>query len=55
MRHIKLTTKSLPRRATDEECCTCLSQTGYSLYKCTKQGRCPPGWSGTCGFAFGDR
>ena len=48
VKHIQVTTKTLPRLASDGECCACLSETGDDLSKCVKLGRCPAGWSGTC-------
>jgi len=48
MKHIQAASKSIPRTPAKASCCPCLSQTGNNLYKCTKQGQCPPGWRGAC-------
>jgi len=48
MRHIKLTTKSLPRAASSEDCCNCLDEMGDNRAKCDKLGRCEAGVSYIC-------
>jgi len=48
MKHIQVTTSTVPRQAADVDCCDCLERTGNDLSKCVKQGQCPSGWTGDC-------
>ena len=50
MRHIRLTTKSLPRAASAEDCCSCLDEMGDNRSKCNKLGRCDPSGLYVCDF-----
>jgi len=49
MKHLSLTTKTLPRKAAaHKSCCDCLDQWGDNREKCDALGKCVPGTRYVC-------
>jgi len=46
MKHVRPTTRRLPRKASD--CCNCLDETSDNWDKCVKMGRCEEGHFYVC-------